>query len=73
MMETSPKKMAVNDNVNLSDGVTDDRDAEERGPDEPLDLRGFETISQSFGTGTGQKIVLTSKPVTINQLVKLSS
>lgn len=41
-------------------------------PDEPLDLTGFGTMEETFGKGSNRRVVLVSRPVTLNQLVKLS-
>lgn len=49
-----------------------DLDPRETGKDEPMDLTGYETMQQTFGTGTNKRVVLVGKPVTLNQLVQLS-
>lgn len=41
-------------------------------PDEPLDLSGFETMEETFGKGSNKRVVLVSRPITLNQLVKLA-
>lgn len=45
---------------------------DESGPDEPLDLAGYETMQQTFGTGTSRRVVLVGKPVTLNELVRIA-
>lgn len=50
-----------------------DLDPRETGKDEPMDLSGYETMQQTFGTGTNKRVVLVGKPITLNQLVQLSS
>lgn len=47
-------------------------DREPGGPDEPLDLSGFETMEETFGKGSSRRVVLVSKPITLNELVRMS-
>lgn len=42
------------------------------GPDEPMDLSGFETMEETFGKGANRRVVLVSRPITLNELVRLS-
>jgi hypothetical protein len=54
----------------------EDRDVgevqEPSSPDEPLDLGGFETMKETFGRGSNRRVVLVSKPITLNELVRMA-
>lgn len=45
---------------------------EDSGPDDPLDLTGYETMQQTFGTGANRRVVLVGKPISLNELVRLA-
>ena len=69
-----PKKTAIPADLHVvtQDDVDEETHSLERGPNEPLELRGLETMQGTFGKGTNQRIVLVGKPVTINQLLAAS-
>jgi hypothetical protein len=46
-----------------------DDDDDQDGPDTPLDLSGFETMRETFGSGENKRVVLVSKGVTLKQLL----
>lgn len=45
---------------------------EPEGKDEPLDLEGYDTMTQTFGAGMNRRVVLVGRPISLNQLVAMS-
>lgn len=54
--------------MSTNDKTPRDDEDEREGPEEPLDLKGYATMQQTFGEGANRKSMLVSKGMTLNQL-----